>query len=82
MDTVPRLYTQTGCAESARVRAWLIQQRISFVDRDVTHDVAAVQELAATGIFATPLLVVGGQRVLGFRTGALRTALQRDGLME
>ena len=80
MDGVaPRLYTQTGCVESARVRSWLTEWRVPFVERSVTGDAAAARELAATGIFATPLLVAGSERVLGFRPVALLAALQADG---
>ena len=55
----PILYTQADCAESAMVRSWLTDRGIAFAERDVTIDLAAAQDLAATGIFATPLLVNG-----------------------
>jgi glutaredoxin len=78
-DIAPRLYTQVGCADSARVRAWLTERRIPFVERNVTGDAAAARELAATGIFATPLVLVGTQRVLGYRPQALQVVLDADG---
>ncbi len=74
----PTLYTQAGCAESAKVRSWLADRGIAFTERDASSDPAAAQALAATGTFATPLLVMGNERVLGFRPGAL-AALLRDG---
>jgi arsenate reductase-like glutaredoxin family protein len=70
------LYTQTGCAESVRTRAWLKQRNLSFLERNVSEDPSAAQALAATGIFATPLLVVGDRTVLGFRPDALEAALR------
>ena len=72
------LYTQAGCAESAKVRAWLMDHGVSFIERDASADPDAAQALAATGAFATPLLVMGDDRVLGFREQAL-SALLRDG---
>ena len=69
------LYTQTGCAESERVRAWLADRGIAFVERDATADPDAAHALYATGTFATPLLVVGDERVLGFRPEELTEAL-------
>ena len=78
-DATPRLYTQTGCAESVQVRAWLRARDIPFVERDVTDDPAAARELAETGIFATPLLVAGVHRVLGFRPARLAAALGVEG---
>lgn len=76
-QTQPILYTQAGCAESAKVRAWLGDHGIAFTERNVSENPEAAHALAATGIFATPLLVVGETRVLGFRPLAL-SALLRD----
>jgi arsenate reductase-like glutaredoxin family protein len=71
----PILYTQAGCAESARVRTWLVEHGVLFCERDTSSDPAAAQALAATGTFATPLLVRGDDRVLGFRKQALAALL-------
>ena len=72
------LYTQPGCGESAQVRAWLIERGIPFTEQSVVDDLAAAEALAAPGTFATPLLVVGEMRVLGFRPEHLATALARN----
>ncbi|MDP9366375.1 MAG: glutaredoxin family protein [Chloroflexota bacterium] len=69
------LYTQAGCAESAKVRAWLSERRLAFTEHDVTSDPDAAVALFATGVFATPLLVVGEEKVLGFRPQKLAAAL-------
>ncbi len=74
--TGPILYTQVSCAESEKVRAWLVDHGIPFTERDASADQRAASALAATGTFATPLLVIGDTTVLGFRPDALRTALQ------
>lgn len=75
------LYTQAGCADSSRVRAWLAARQIAFTERDVTKDPTAAAALAATGLFATPLLTVGEHRVLGFRPQAIAQALRAVGLL-
>ena len=67
----PILYAQAGCAESAKARAWLVEHGVSFTERDAGSDPDAARALAATGTFATPLLVIGDDRVLGFRPEAL-----------
>jgi hypothetical protein len=76
---LPVLYTQSDCpggaAEGARVRAWLRARGVSFAERNVTGDLDAAQALYATGVFATPLLVVAGATVLGYRPAALAAAL-------
>ena len=74
------LYTQTGCVESAQTRAWLQQRGLPFLERNVTDDAAAAQALAETGIFATPLVVVKTQKVLGFRPHAIEAALEASGI--
>ncbi len=71
----PILYTQTGCAESARVRAWLADRGIAFVERDAAADPDVARTLYATGTFATPLVVVGNRTVLGFRPDEIAAAL-------
>jgi len=77
-DTQPELilYTQTGCAESAKVRSWLTDHGIPFIERDARADPDAAAALAATGTFATPLLVSGQTKILGFQPEALTAALQ------
>ncbi|MDP9354826.1 MAG: glutaredoxin family protein [Chloroflexota bacterium] len=71
----PILYTQTDCAESAaashQVKAWLIQHGVQFTECNVTGDIDAARALYATSVFATPLLLIGDLKVLGFRTREL-----------
>jgi glutaredoxin len=69
------LYTQAGCADSRKVRTWLTEHGVAFRERNVTGDVEAARALAATGMFATPLLVAGETKILGFRPAALAAAL-------
>ena len=71
----PILYTQTDCAESAKVRSWLTARGVSYTERDASADLVAAEALMATGTFATPLLVFGRTTVLGFRPDALRAVL-------
>ncbi len=68
------LYTQRDCAASRQVRGWLTNRGVRFVERDAGADPAAAAALAATGLFATPLLVVGGANVFGFQPEALAAA--------
>jgi hypothetical protein len=74
----PILYTQDGCSESAQVRVWLNERDVAFRERNASSDAAVARALAATGTFATPLFVVGEQKVLGFRPEALAAALRAD----
>ncbi len=69
------LYTQHGCADSRRVRKWLTDRGVEFVERNVTDDLNVAKELLETGIFATPLLLIGDAKVLGYRPQKLAAAL-------
>ena len=71
----PILYTQAGCADSAKVRSWLLEHGVVFVEQDASRDPGAAAALYATGTFATPLLVVGDEKVLGFRPRDLSAIL-------
>ncbi len=73
----PILYTQPGCADSAKVRTWLTDHGVAFTERPVT-DQETAEALAATGNFATPLLVAGNTKVLGLRPPELVSALERS----
>lgn len=78
-SALPILYTQAGCRESANVRTWLTEHGIRFREREVSADPEAAGALAATGIFATPLLVAGESTVVGFRPQALTSLFgERD----
>ncbi len=61
------LYTQDGCADSKVVRAWMSEQGIPFTERNVSNDSAAAGALAASGIFATPLITICTHKVFGNR---------------
>ena len=73
------LYTQAGCEDSARTRAWLTERGVAFLERDVTTDPAAARALYECGTFATPLLQAGDAEVLGFRSRELAAALWQSG---
>ncbi len=69
------LFSQDGCADSARVRACFRVSGVPFVERNVTGDEEAAAALLATGVFATPVVIAGGQPLVGGRLPALADAL-------
>ena len=73
--TAAILYTQTGCVDSRNVRAWLDERGVAYDERNVTGDPDAARALLETGLFATPLFVVGKARVIGYRPAELVAAL-------
>ncbi len=45
---------------------FLSQQNIPFVEKDVTVDEKAAEELMALGSMSTPTIVIDGQMLVGF----------------
>lgn len=74
-DPTKILFTQQGCVESLRVRTWLAERGVPFVERNVTGNYDTAKELLATAIL---LLVIGATTVLGYRPEAIIAALRGD----
>ncbi len=45
---------------------FLSQQKIAFVEKDITTDEKAAEELMALGSMSTPTIVIDGQMLVGF----------------
>jgi glutaredoxin len=74
-ENLPRLYSQDGCPYCTQVRDWLCRHAIAFTERNVTCNVQFAMELVATGLFATPLLIVGDQQLFEYRPDRLAALL-------
>ena len=61
-----------------KVKEFLSQNKIEFVDRNVAADEVALNELEKLGYMTTPVTVIDGQVVVGFDLPKLRTLLQPD----
>ena len=49
-----------------RVKEFLSQRGVDFVDRDITTDEEAIAELDELGYMTTPVTVIDGEVVIGF----------------
>jgi glutaredoxin 3 len=58
-----------------RVKEFLSQKGVQFVERDVSQDESALTELEALGAMATPVTVINGQVVVGFDKARLEQLL-------
>lgn len=58
-----------------KTKEFLSRNGISFEERDVSKDPAALEELERLGLMTTPVTVVGGQAVVGFNESKLRELL-------
>lgn len=49
-----------------KVKEFLSQRGVQFIERDVAQDAGALAELEALGIMTTPVTVINSQVVVGF----------------
>lgn len=61
-----------------KVKEFLSQNKIDFLERNIAADEAALSDLEKIGYMTTPVTVIDGEVVLGFDASKLRTLLQLD----
>ena len=61
----------------AKVKEFLSQNKIEFVDRNIAVDETALGELEKLGLMTTPVTVVDGETVVGFDRVKLENLLLR-----
>jgi glutaredoxin 3 len=49
-----------------RVKEFLSQRGVDFIDRDIAEDKEALAELGELGYMTTPVTVIDGEVVIGF----------------
>jgi glutaredoxin len=59
-----------------KVKEFLSQNKIEFIDRNIAADEAALNELEKLGYMTTPVTVIDGEVVIGFDAPKLRRLLQ------
>ena len=60
-----------------KVKEFLSQNKIDFVDRNIAADEAALAELEKLGYMTMPVTVIDGEVVVGFDVPKLQTLLRR-----
>jgi glutaredoxin len=58
-----------------RTKEYLSQKNIRFIDRDVTTDLSAFEELKRLQAMTTPVTVIGGEVIVGFDPEKIDKAL-------
>ena len=59
-----------------KVKEFLSQQNVDFIDRDITADDAALTELEQLGYMTTPVTLIDGEAVVGFDRAKLEKLLK------
>lgn len=60
-----------------KVKEFLSQNKIEFIDRNIEVDEAALQELEKLGYMTTPVTFVDGEVIVGFDRAKLEGLVQR-----
>lgn len=60
-----------------KVKEFLSQREIEFIDRNIATDEAALAELEKLGLMTTPVTVIDGAVVIGFDRARLEQLLGR-----
>jgi glutaredoxin len=58
-----------------RVKEFLSQKGVPFIERDVSQDEEALVELETLGVMTTPVTVIDGETVIGFDRANLERLL-------
>ncbi len=59
-----------------KVKEFLSQQNVDFIDRDITADDAALTELEQLGYMTTPVTLIDGEAFVGFDRPKLEKLLK------
>ena len=59
-----------------KVKEFLSQENVDFIDRDITADDAALTELEQLGYMTTPVTLIDGEAVVGFDRPKLEKLLK------
>jgi glutaredoxin len=60
------VYTQYHCPNCDKVKSFLKQQGVSYVERNIVEDDSAMDELEAMGVLSVPITVRGDDVVIGY----------------
>jgi glutaredoxin 3 len=75
------VYTRRDCATCRQVKEYLEQFRLPYRERDVASDPAARLELEGMPVTGVPVILIGGEAVLGFDRARLDDLLKARGVL-
>lgn len=72
------LFGHRGCPGTERARRFFLERHIPFHEKDIA-DPLTREEWILQGAWATPLIIVGGTRMIGFDADRLESLLPEGG---
>jgi glutaredoxin len=70
-----QMLASANCTYCVEARAWFDRNHVPFTECTIEHDAACAQAYGALMAPGTPVLLVRGQRLLGFNAQAVADAL-------
>ena len=70
------VYSQPGWMFFSKLKEFLSQKSVKFIERDVSQDENALTELKKLGIMTTPVTVIDSEIVVGFDQSKLEQLLE------
>lgn len=80
-DSQVTIYGHTGCPWTKKALSYLDKNKVSYTLMDVKNDDDANRDFYARGFKKIPQVLVGEERVSGWRKGQLKKLLQANGLL-
>lgn len=74
-DIMVVLYGHAGCPGTQRARQFFKDHQISIIDKDIADPMVQTEWLAF-GSWATPLVIIGGVKMIGFDAQTCEQLLQ------
>lgn len=70
------LFTQPDCPPCTIVKMFFNEYNISFQEKDIKADAAAMKELTKKyGSYSTPTVIINGETIIGFEIEKMKVAL-------
>ena len=69
------IYTSNGCTYCARLKEWLGERNLAYEERNISENKAYFDELTNQGIFTSPVAIIDGTPVVGFRPNKMSEVL-------
>jgi len=73
------MYATATCGYCAKARAYFKERGVEWEERDIDASAQARSEWKELGGFGTPLIVINGQRLIGFSQADLDAELTKFG---
>lgn len=78
-DSNVLMYATKTCGYCAKARAYLTQRGVTWEERDIEASAQAAREWKALGGVGTPVIVIGGESIVGFQPQRIDAALAKHG---